>query len=99
MGEGKAMINLSTFAACASGPVAYVNEKEAENTITIFRSFEFSLEAMRVDSRRLFIALSALSWSEPVPEACLEAIWSVLGQEGLFSLVICKLDATKPFCT
>ncbi|GKV35823.1 hypothetical protein SLEP1_g44034 [Rubroshorea leprosula] len=54
-------------------------------------TFEFSLEAMPVDSRRLFIALSALSWSEPVPEACLEAIWSVLGQESLFSLVICKL--------
>uniref|UniRef100_A0A5B7BH54 NB-ARC domain-containing protein n=1 Tax=Davidia involucrata TaxID=16924 RepID=A0A5B7BH54_DAVIN len=87
----KAITNLSTYATCAPGPVSYVNEKEAENTVTIFGSFEFSLEAMPEDSRRLFIALAALSWAEPVPEACLEAIWSVLGQDSLFPLVVCKL--------
>ena len=27
----------------------------------------------------------------PVPEACLEALWSVLGQESMFPLVVCKL--------
>ena len=87
----KAITNLSTFATCAPGPVSYVNEKEAENTLTIFGSFEFSLEAMPGDSRKLFIALAALSWAEPVPEACLEAIWSVLGQEMMFPLIVCKL--------
>ncbi|CBI36281.3 hypothetical protein VitviT2T_013599 [Vitis vinifera] len=87
----KAIINLSTYATCAPGPISYVNEKEAENTLTIFRSFEFSLEAMPEDSRRLFIALAALSWAEPVPEACLESVWSVVGQDNLFPLVVCKL--------
>ncbi|KAH7565079.1 hypothetical protein ACOSP7_020806 [Xanthoceras sorbifolium] len=87
----KAIINLSTFATCAPGPVSYVNEKEAENTLTIFGSFEFSLEAMPEDSRRLFIALAALSWAEPVPEDCVEATWSVLGQKSLFPLIVCKL--------
>ncbi|KAL4626396.1 hypothetical protein ACB092_05G092800 [Castanea dentata] len=87
----KATTNLSTFATCAPGPVSYVNEKEAENTLTIFGSFEFSLEAMPGDSRKLFIALAAISWAEPVPEACLEAIWSVLGQEMMFPLIVCKL--------
>ncbi|PON50975.1 Coatomer beta subunit [Parasponia andersonii] len=87
----KAITNLSTFATCAPGPVSYVNEKEAENTLTIFGSFEFSLDAMPGDSRELFIALAALSWAEPVPEACVEAIWSVLGQESLFPLIVCKL--------
>ena len=87
----KAIIDLSTYATCAPGPVSYVNEKEAENTLTIFRSFEFSLEAMPEDSRRLFIALAVLSWAEPVPEACLESVWSVVGQENLFPLVVCKL--------
>ncbi|GMN50048.1 hypothetical protein TIFTF001_019205 [Ficus carica] len=87
----KAITNLSTFATCAPGPISYVNEKEAENTLTIFGSFEFSLDAMPGDSRNLFIALAALSWAEPVPEACVEAIWSVLGQESLFPLIVCKL--------
>ncbi|KAK6263962.1 hypothetical protein SCA6_019396 [Theobroma cacao] len=87
----KAITNLSTFATCAPGPVSYVNEKDAEDTLTIFGSFEFSLEAMPVDSKRLFIALAALSWAGPVPEACVEAVWSFLGQESLFSLIVCKL--------
>ncbi|XP_062008244.1 uncharacterized protein LOC133725131 [Rosa rugosa] len=87
----KAITNLSTFATCAPGPVSYVNEKEAENALTIFGSFEFSLDAMPGDSRELFIALSALAWAEPVPEACVEAVWSVLGQETLFPLIVCKL--------
>lgn len=87
----KAIGNLSTFATCAPGPVSYVNEKETENTLTIFGSFEFSLEAMPGDSRKLFTALAALSWAEHVPEACLEAIWAVLGQESLFSLIVSKL--------
>lgn len=87
----KAIRNLSTFATCAPGPVSYVNEKEAENTLTIFGSFEFSLEAMPGDSRKLFTALAALSWVEHVPEVCLEAIWSVLGQESLFPLIVSKL--------
>ncbi|KAJ6963338.1 hypothetical protein NC652_001837 [Populus alba x Populus x berolinensis] len=87
----KAITNLSTFATCAPGPVSYVNEKEAESTLTIFGSFEFSLEAMPRDSKRLFIALASLSWAEPVPEACLEAVWSVLGDESLFPLIVCKL--------
>ncbi|XP_015871336.3 uncharacterized protein LOC107408445 [Ziziphus jujuba] len=87
----QAITNLSTYATCAEGPVSYVNEKEAENKLTIFGSFEFSLDAMPEDSRKLFIALAALSWEEPVPEACVEGIWSVLGQESLFSLVERKL--------
>lgn len=87
----KAISNLSTYAACAPGPVSYVNEKEAENTLTIFGSFEFSLEAMLGESRKFFIALAALCWVEPVPESCLESIWSVLGEESLFPLVVCKL--------
>lgn len=87
----RAITDLSTYASCAPGPVSYVNEKEAETAVTIFGSFEFSLEAMPEDSRSLFIALAALSWAEPVPEACLEAIWSVLGQDNLFPLIVCKL--------
>lgn len=87
----KAIRNLSTFAKCAPGPGSYENEKETENTLTIFGSFEFSLEAMTGDSRKLFTALAALSWAEHVPEACLEAIWSVLGQESLFPLIVSKL--------
>ncbi|XP_072964487.1 uncharacterized protein [Typha angustifolia] len=87
----KAICNISTYATCAPGPVSYVNEKEAETTLTIFGSFEFSLEAMPEDSRRFFIVLAAISWTEPVPEACLEAMWSVLGQDNLFPLVVCKL--------
>ncbi|KAK1576241.1 hypothetical protein Q3G72_012169 [Acer saccharum] len=87
----KAMTNISTYATCAEGPSSYVNEKEAENTLTIVGSFEFSLEAMPEDSRQLFIALAALSWAEPVPEACVEATSSVLGQKSLFPLIVCKL--------
>lgn len=87
----KAIANLSTYAACAPGPISYVNEKEAKNTVTIFGSLEFGLEAMPADSKRLFTALAALSWVEPVPETCLEAVWSILGQEVLFSLTVCKL--------
>lgn len=87
----KAITNLSTFATFAAGPDSYVNEKDAEDALTIFGSFEFSLEAMPVDSKRLFIALSALSWAGPVPEACVEAVWSFLGQESLFSLIVSKL--------
>ncbi|TXG69289.1 hypothetical protein EZV62_004224 [Acer yangbiense] len=87
----KAMTNLSNYATCAEGPSSYVNEKQAENTLTIFGSFEFSLEAIPEDSRQLFIALAALSWAEPVPEACVEATWSVLGQKSLFPLIVCKL--------
>ncbi|KAI3463387.1 hypothetical protein Pfo_020050 [Paulownia fortunei] len=87
----KAIENLSTYATCAPGPISYVNEKEAENTVTIFGSLEFSLEAMPTDSKILFTALAALSWVEPIPETCLEAVWSVLGQEILFSLTVCKL--------
>lgn len=88
----KALSDLSTYATCAPGPVSYVNEKEAKNdTLTIFGSFEFSLEAMPENSQKFFIVLASVSWAEPVPEACLEALWSVLGQESLFSLVICKL--------
>ncbi|GFY96983.1 hypothetical protein Acr_11g0012890 [Actinidia rufa] len=34
----KAISNLSTYATCAQGPVSYVNEKEAENAVTILRS-------------------------------------------------------------
>ncbi|KAJ0987919.1 hypothetical protein J5N97_006275 [Dioscorea zingiberensis] len=88
----KAISDLSTYATCAPGPVSYVNEKESENnTLTIFGSFEFSLEAMPENSQKFFIVLASISWAEPVPEACLEALWSVLGQESLFSLVVCKL--------
>lgn len=87
----KAITNLSTYATCAPGPVSYVNEKEAENTLTIFGSFEFSLEAMPADSTKLFMALAVLSWAERVPEVCLEAIWSVLGQENIFPLIVSKL--------
>ncbi|KAH6829942.1 hypothetical protein C2S53_010661 [Perilla frutescens var. hirtella] len=87
----KAIANLSTYAACAPGPISYVNEKEAENAVTIFGSLEFGLEAIPADSKRLFTALASLSWVEPVPETCLEAVWSVLGQEILFSLTVCKL--------
>ncbi|RVW30856.1 hypothetical protein CK203_110521 [Vitis vinifera] len=78
------------------GPVSYVNEKEAENTLTIFRSFEFSLEAMPEDSRRLFIALAALSWAEPVPEACLE---SVLVHDMVSLYLDCRThDSRTEFC-
>lgn len=87
----KAISNLSTYATSAPGPISYVNEKEAETTVTIFGSLEFSLEVMPEDSRRLFIAFASLSWAEPLPEACLEAIWSVIGQENLFPLTVCKL--------
>ncbi|KAL6888288.1 hypothetical protein ACP4OV_009314 [Aristida adscensionis] len=87
----KAISNLSTYATCAPGPVSYVNEKEAETTLTIFGSFEFSLEAMPENSRSFFMALAAISWEEPVPEACLESIWSALVQDSLFSLVVSKL--------
>ncbi|KAL0463920.1 UNVERIFIED_CONTAM: hypothetical protein Slati_0279600 [Sesamum latifolium] len=83
--------NLSMYDTCAPGPISYVNEKEAETTVTIFGSLEFSLEVMPTDSKRLFTALAALSWVEPIPETCLEAVWSVLGQESLFSLTVCKL--------
>ena len=87
----KAISNLSTYATCAPGPVSYVNEKDVETTLTIFGSFEFSLEAMPENSRSFFMALAAISWEEPVPEACLESIWSALEQGGLFSLVVSKL--------
>lgn len=87
----KAISNLSTYATCAPGPVSYVNEKETENTLTIFGSFEFSLEAMPTHSQGLFLVLAAISWAEPVPEACLESLWSVLGQDSMFPLVVCKL--------
>lgn len=65
--------------------------KKLRTLLTIFGSFEFSLEAMPEDSRRLFIAPAALSWAEPIPEACVEATWSVLGPKSLFPLVVCKL--------
>lgn len=87
----KAICNLSTYATCAPGPISYVNEKEAENTLTVFGSFEFSLEAMPEHSQKIFVALATISWAEPVPEACLEALWSVLGQDSMFPLVVCKL--------
>ena len=87
----KAISNLSTYATCAPGPVSYVNEKEVETTLTIFGSFEFSLEAMPENSRRFFMVLAAISWEEPVPEACLESIWSALMQDSLFPIVVSKL--------
>ncbi|CAN6457243.1 unnamed protein product [Victoria cruziana] len=87
----KAVKNLSTYATCAPGPVSYVNEKEAENTVTVFGSLEFSLEAMPASSRKLFIILAAVAWDEPVPEACLEALWVVLGNCSLFPLEVRKL--------
>ncbi|XP_031473046.1 uncharacterized protein LOC116245680 [Nymphaea colorata] len=87
----KAIRNISTYATCAPGPVSYVNEKEAENTVTVFGSLEFSLEAMLASSRKLFIILAAVAWEEPVPEACLEALWVVLGNCNLFPLEVCKL--------
>ncbi|CAO2037601.1 unnamed protein product [Urochloa humidicola] len=87
----KAISNLSTYATCAPGPVSYVNEKDVESTLTIFGSFEYSLEAMPENSRSLFMVLAAISWEEPVPEACLESIWSALLQDSLFSLVVSKL--------
>lgn len=88
----KAISNLSTYATCAPGPISYVNEKEAaETTLTIFGSFEFSLEAMPENSRQFFILLSSLSWAEPVPESCLEALWLVLGPDSMFPLVVSKL--------
>ncbi|CAM0946239.1 unnamed protein product [Alopecurus aequalis] len=87
----KAIANLSTYATCAPGPVSYVNEKEVETTLTIFGSFEFSLEAMPENSRRFFMVLAAISWEEPVPEACLESIWSALMQDSLFPIVVSKL--------
>ncbi|MQM13202.1 hypothetical protein Taro_046124 [Colocasia esculenta] len=87
----KAIDNLSTYATCAPGPISYVNEKETENTLTIFGSFEFSLQAMPENSQRLFITLAAISWTEPVPEVCLEVLWSVLGPDSVFPLVVCKL--------
>lgn len=87
----KAISNLSTYATCAPGPVSYVNEKEVETTLTIFGSFEFSLEAMPENSRRFFMVLAAISWEEPIPEACLESIWSALVQDSLFPIVVSKL--------
>lgn len=87
----RAISNLSTYATCAPGPVSYVNEKEVETTLTIFGSFEFSLEAMPENSRRFFMVLAAISWDEPVPEACLESMWSALMQDTLFPLVVSKL--------
>ncbi|VAI56998.1 unnamed protein product [Triticum turgidum subsp. durum] len=87
----KAISNLSTYATCAPGPVSYVNEKEVETTLTIFGSFEFSLEAMPENSRRFFMVLAAISWEEPVPEACLESVWSALVQDSLFPIVVSKL--------
>lgn len=87
----KAISNLSTYATCAPGPVSYVNEKDVETTLTIFGSFEFSLEAMPENSRSFFLVLAAISWEEPVPEACLESIWSALLQDSLFSIVVSKL--------
>ncbi|CAL4970725.1 unnamed protein product [Urochloa decumbens] len=87
----KAISNLSTYATCAPGPVSYVNEKDVESTLTIFGSFEYSLEAMPENSRSFFMVLAAISWEEPVPEACLESIWSALLQDSLFSLVVSKL--------
>jgi hypothetical protein len=87
----KAISNLSTYATCAPGPVSYVNEKDVETTLTVFGSFEFSLEAMPENSKSFFMVLAAISWEEPVPEACLESIWSALMQDSLFSLVVSKL--------
>ncbi|CAN6243501.1 unnamed protein product [Urochloa humidicola] len=87
----KAISNLSTYATCAPGPVSYVNEKDVESTLTIFGSFEYSLEAMPENSRSFFMVLAAISWEEPIPEACLESIWSALLQDSLFSLVVSKL--------
>ncbi|KAF8691454.1 hypothetical protein HU200_040595 [Digitaria exilis] len=87
----KAISNLSTYATCAPGPVSYVNEKDVESTLTIFGSFEYSLEAMPENSRSFFMVLAAISWEEPVPEACLESIWSALLQDSLFPLVVSKL--------
>ncbi|WVZ77421.1 hypothetical protein U9M48_025286 [Paspalum notatum var. saurae] len=87
----QAISNLSAYATCAPGPVSYVNEKDVETTLTIFGSFEFSLEAMPENSRRFFMVLAAISWEEPVPEACLESIWSALVQDSLFSIVVSKL--------
>ncbi|XP_078428845.1 uncharacterized protein LOC144701041 [Wolffia australiana] len=87
----KAIANLSSYATCTPGPVSYVNEKACENTLTIFGSFEFSLQDMPDDSRVLFTILAAISWVEPVPEICLEALWSALGLGSFFPLAVGKL--------
>lgn len=87
----KAILNLSTYATWSESPISYTNEKNSENTLTIFGSFEFSLEAMPEQSRTFFLALAAISWTEPVPEACLEALWTVLGQVTLFPFIMSKL--------
>ncbi|KAI0487837.1 hypothetical protein KFK09_027660 [Dendrobium nobile] len=87
----KAIFNLSTYATWSESPISYTNEKSSESTLTIFGSFEFSLEAMPEQSRTFFLDLAAISWTEPVPEACLEALWTVLGQVTLFPLIMSKL--------
>lgn len=87
----KALSDLQKYATYAPVPVPYLNEKEAENAATVYGSFEFSLEAMACHARDLFTAFAALSWVEPVPEVCLEAVWSALGQDSTFLLVASKL--------
>ncbi|KAJ7295942.1 hypothetical protein O6H91_11G039300 [Diphasiastrum complanatum] len=68
-----------------------MNEKDAENAATVFGSFEFSLEAMTPYARDLFTSLAALSWEGPIPEACLETMWSSLNQNSTFRLVLNRL--------
>jgi hypothetical protein len=67
------------YATYALVKVPYLNEKEAENAVTVYGSFEFSLEAMACHARDLFTVFSVLSWVELVPEVCLEAVWLSLG--------------------
>ncbi|KAJ7297372.1 hypothetical protein O6H91_Y060800 [Diphasiastrum complanatum] len=81
----------------------YLSKKKLQLERIMFSSIEFSLSGMEKETKDLFKALAALSWLQPVPVACLQALWVGLGWSNPFMLQArelvrrCLLQRTPDF--
>ncbi|EFJ19293.1 hypothetical protein SELMODRAFT_444345 [Selaginella moellendorffii] len=69
----------------------------------VMSTIELSTVGLKHDTHDLFTSLAAISWDEPVPVECLQALWSALGKESPFLLHArelvrrCLLNRTPDF--
>ncbi|XP_024518031.1 uncharacterized protein LOC9637589 [Selaginella moellendorffii] len=69
----------------------------------VMSTIELSTVGLKHDTHDLFTSLAAISWDEPVPVECLQALWSALGKKSPFLLHArelvrrCLLNRTPDF--